>query len=457
VTSLISARTDTHADKAGPGERGWLLPAVLFMLVLLQAATVAVTVKAISPFDEAAHFDYVVQLQHSVFPVPAGQKYTQEAIQEWACRPVDRAASVAALCRKPVIANDPRLPFGGINYEAPFGPIYYASAALGSAILSAVGVPEFTGARLVSAMLYALGAALLLQVAQRMALSPLAATGAILAAASTGLALSIGATINPDAMAFLGTAAVLASAVLVRPWRSAVMWTALVGALAGLTKPNFILIAILGTMLLLLRRASIDRPTGGEWTAGRLLRLGAGLGLPVVASAAASAGWALLAAARNQTGAPADGGVHLMLQSSLGPVERAAEQMLALLRPDGGTAPGPAFTVLDTPLLRVAGLIVVLATLGACLSAWLSRMDADPRSVLVLRAVALAIPASAVVLVAIYWITFQGGHWTASRYALPFLAAASVGIGAIARPRATVPIAMFGIAVWLAAWVGIVA
>ena len=439
--------------------RGWLLPVVLFLLVLLQAATIAVTVKAISPFDEAAHFDYVVQLQHGNFPVPAGQRYSQEAVQNWACRPIDRAAnaSLAALCGEPESANDPRVLFGGINYEAPFGPIYYALAALGSAILSVVGVQDFTGARLVSAVLYALGAALLLRVAQRMAFSSVAAAGVILAASSTGLALSIGATISPDAMAFLGTAAVIASAVLTRPWRSAVLWTTLVGAVAGLTKPNFILIAVLGTMLLALRWASFERPSVTGWNAGRLLRLGAGLSLPVVASAAASAGWATLAAAGNQTGAPTDGGLHLLLQSSLGPAARAAEQMWALLRPDGGTAPGPAFTVLDTPLLRAAGLIVVLATLGACLCAWLWRMEADPRSVLVLRAVALAVPVSAVMLVAIFWMTYQGGHWTASRYALPFLGAASVGLGATVRRRAAVPVALFGIAVWLAAWVGIVA
>jgi hypothetical protein len=113
--------------------------------------------------------------------------------------------------------------------------------------------------------------------------------------------------------------------------------------------------------------------------------------------------------------------------------------------------------VLDTPLLRAAGLLVVMATLGACLCAWLWRIDTDPRAILVLRSVALTVPISAVVLVAIYWAAYDGGHWTASRYALPLLAAASVGLGSSLGRRAAVPIALFGVAVWLAAWVGILA
>jgi hypothetical protein len=437
--------------------RSWLLPVVLFLLVLLQAGTVAVKVKAMSPYDEAAHFDYVVQLRHGNFPVPAGQRMSDEAVQDWACRPVDRAASVAELCGEKQSSNDPRVLFGGINYEAPFGPVYYAFAAMGSAILGVAGVSDFTGARLVSSVLYALGAAILLRVAQRMSLSHIAAGGLILAASSTGLPLSIGATVSPDAMAFVMTAAVIAAALVTRSWRSALLWTALVGAIAGLTKPNFIVIAVLGSVMLLLRWASTERPQVTAWTTGRLLRLGGWLGLPVAASAAAAAGWASLAAARNETGAAADGGIRLVLQSALGPVERVAEQVWALLRPDGGTAPGPAFTVLDTPLLRAAGLLVVMATLGACLCAWLWRIDTDPRAILVLRSVALTVPISAVVLVAIYWAAYDGGHWTASRYALPLLAAASVGLGSSLGRRAAVPIALFGVAVWLAAWVGILA
>ena len=186
------------------------------------------------------------------------------------------------------------------------------------------------------------------------------------------------------------------------------------------------------------------------------MQVGTWVSLPVIVSGATSAGWGALAAVLNQTGAQADGGIHLVLQSSLGPLARAADQMLALLRPDGGTPPGAAFTVLDTPLLRTAGLIVVVASLGACLVAWVGRMDADPRGVLVLRAVALTIPVSAVMLVAIFWITYQGVHSTASRFALPFLAAASVGLGTTVRRSAATPVALVGIAVWLAAWVGIV-
>jgi hypothetical protein len=189
--------------------------------------------------------------------------------------------------------------------------------------------------------------------------------------------------------------------------------------------------------------------------AHRLLRLGGWLALPVIASAAFSAGWATLAAARNQTGAPSDGGLHVLVQSSLGPAWRVAEQVSALLRPDGGTAPGPAFSVLDTAPLAAASLIVAIATLGACMCAWLWRIEADPRGVLVLRAVALTVPISAVILAAIYWLAYQGVHATASRFALPILAGASIGLGVTVKRPAAIPLALFGIGVWLAAWFGI--
>jgi hypothetical protein len=308
----------------------------------------------------------------------------------------------------------------------------------------------------VSCLLYALGAALLLLVAQRLAFSSLAAAGLILAASSTGLSLSMGSTVTPDSMAFLGTAAVIASALFTRTWRSAVLTTTLVGLIAGLTKPNFILIAVLGSMLLLLRWATQEQPTFSRRTLRRLLAVGTAAAMPVAFSAAGSAGWAVVAAARNSTGAPSDGGVHLVLQSTLGPIQRAAEQLSALLRPDGGTWPGAAFTVLNTPLLAAAGLLVAVGVMGACLCTLVWRIDADPRAAMVLRSVALAIPVSAVMLVVIYWVTYQGAHLTASRHAIPFLAAGSAALGASVARRAAIPAGLLGLVVWLCAWVGLV-
>jgi branched-subunit amino acid transport protein AzlD len=142
----------------------------------------------------------------------------------------------------------------------------------------------------------------------------------------------------------------------------------------------------------------------------------------------------------------------LVNQSTLGPIERAAQQLSALLRPDWGTA----FTVLDNNVLDVAGLVVVLVTLGACLGAWLYRMDADARSVTVLRSVALALPISAAVLVVIYWAAYQGSHAISPRFGIPFLAAASVGLGASIERRAGILAGLLGLVVWGCAWVGLV-
>jgi hypothetical protein len=142
----------------------------------------------------------------------------------------------------------------------------------------------------------------------------------------------------------------------------------------------------------------------------------------------------------------------LVTQSTLGPIERAAQQLSALLRPDTGTA----FSVLDTNVLGTAGLVVVLVTLGACLGAWFWRIEADARSVIVLRSVALALPISAVVLVAIYWAAYQGSHAISPRFGIPFLGAASVGLAASVQRRAGIPVGLLGLTVWLCAWVGLV-
>ncbi len=446
--------TESRTRGGAPGGFPWrtlLLPSVLFVLVLGLSATVAVRHKALNAYDEQAHFDYVVQLQQGNFPVPAGQRYAEETIQTWACRPVDSAMSVAPLCGEPNSASDPRLPFGGVNYEATSGPVYYAIVAGGSSILSNLGISDLTGARLVSSLLYALGAAVLLLVAQRMAFSPLAAGGVILAAASTGLPVSVGAAVTPDSLAFLMVAAVIASALLTRTWRAAVLATALVGVVAGLTKGNFIVVAMLGSMLLLLRWVSLERPTLSWQTARRLLAVGPVVALPVLLSAAGSFGWASLAAMRNTTGAPSDGGMSVMLKSTLGPHERVAGELSTLLHPN---APA-GYTVLSNPVLDVVGQLVVLAVLGACLCAWLWRIDADVRGLIVLRSVALTIPLSAVALVAIFWVSSGGAAATSARYGLPFLAAASAGLGASIQRRAAVLVGILGLAVWLYPWVGL--
>ncbi len=426
--------------------RSFLLPAVLFVLVFAMAATLAVHVKALSPYDEAAHFDYVVQIHKGNFPVRAGERYSEEAIQAWACRPVDKFWSIAPLCGEANSPSDLRIPLEGVNYEAPFGPVYYSFAAAGSAILGSVGAGDFTATRIMSSSLYALGAAFLLLVAQRMAFSSLAAGGLILATSSTPLSVSMGATITPDSMAFLGAAGVIAAAILPRTWRSAVLTTTLVGAVAGLTKPNFVVIGLLGSSLLLVRWISLEGRTSSWQTSRRLLTIGPAVASPLVLSAAGAGLWGALAEARNITGAPADGGFHVSLQSGLGPIDRTAQQLATLLRPDWGTA----FSVLETsPVLTAASQVLVLAILGACLCAWLWRIDADPRSVMVLRSVALAIPTSAVVLVAIYWISYLGGHSVSVRYGLPFLAAASVGLGSSLPRRAAIPMGLLGLAMWL--------
>jgi len=184
----------------------------------------------------------------------------------------------------------------------------------------------------------------LLLVAQRMAFSPLAAGGTILAVASTPMALSMGATITPDSMAYLGAAAVIAAALMPRTWRSAALATALVSAVAGLTKPNFILIALLGSVLLLLRWTTFERPTISRRTARRLMVIGPASALPTLVSAACSFGWQPWP--RHEIPRVSPRMEASTLHSRVPSVQLigVAQQLSTLLRPDTGTA----FSVLDT-------------------------------------------------------------------------------------------------------------
>jgi hypothetical protein len=424
-----------------------LMPVLLFLLVFAQAAAVAVGLRAISEYDEAAHFDYVVQLRQGEFPVPAGQRYSDQALQQWACRPVDKAASVAPLCGRLPDADRSVVPFADVNYEAPIGPVYYLIAAAGSAVMSPFGGSAFVWARLVSACLYAGGAALLLAVAVRFARSRWAAFGAVLAASSTALALSTGGTVSPDALVYAETAAVLAAAVLVVRRRPAVAWTVGVAVLAGLTKPNFVVIALLGSSLLLLRWVVPARPrTRSAW-----LRAAAEVAAPPVACGVAAAGWSALAGAINSTGLPADGGLHTVIQSPLGPLARTWKQLVALLRPDTGAA----FTALTSPGMRITGVIVVLLLLGGCFLAWFRRPGVDTGAVLVLRATAIAAPVAAVVLVATMWVSLQHGFLAQQRYGLPLLAAGAVGVGGSLHRRYAMPVLVLAAVTWVAAWTGL--
>lgn len=427
-------------------------PVVMFVLVFIQSATLALHVKAISPYDEAAHFDYVLRVLDGNVPVPAGQHYMNETIQTWACRPTDKGTSIAGLCGRARPANDAGIPFSGVNYNAQFGPVYYLLAAGGVRVLGLVGIGDFGAARLMSALLYALGAAMLVAVAQRFARTRWALTGLVLAASATGLSLSTGASITPDSMAFLYTAGIVAAALLARSWRSAVVWTATVSALAGLTKPNFVVLAGLGAAILLVRWFNIEQH---KIVARDVTGLLAACAAPLLACAATAGGWGLLSRARAAPGANIDGGVHKYLQSSLGPLSRVADHVAALVRPDGGTLPGPAFSVADTSIDRACGLLVVVVVLGACFGSWLWPSDADARAVALLRGVTLAIPASAIMLTVILAVAYQGVHQTASRYALPILAAAAIGTGASVSRRAGPFVAGAGVIVWAAAFVGI--
>ena len=427
--------------------RALYVPLATFALIFVQAAVFAAGVRAIGPIDEQAHFDNVIQIRKGNFPVPAGVRYAHETVREWACRPVDRAASIAALCEHPD-AETP-LPYGGINYEARYGPVYYVTAAAGSAVLDRLGVNTLTGTRLVSAFCYALGAALLVVVVSRFAISRLAVAGFVLLVSTTGAAFGMGVTVGPDAMVLLLTAAAIATPLLPRSLMAAALLTAVAGLLIGLTKPSLIVCTVFGSVLLGARLLHTERASlESRWRS--IVRGGVAIVAPLFCTVLSAGGWAALSTLRGVPGASYDGGIHERQQSSMGLFGRTLEHVRNLLF--ASSYEHLSFTILQTPLLDAAALVITIAVIGACFCSVLVKMQMDWQANAILRAALISIPLSAVLLTVMIWAAQGGAHVAASRFGIPLLAGAAAALGAASTRAAAIPIAGLAVLIWATAF-----
>jgi hypothetical protein len=227
--------------------------AAAFLVAFLLALYFATAHRAASIYDEGPHFDYIYQLLHGRLPKTASQM-SPETIWQLTCRgglPWYLKPHCAHLAPLNVPGHD-------VNSALPYFPLYYGLAALVAGPLHALGVDIFTAARIGSCVLYSVGAAVLALALIRLRVPRVAALGVVLALVAIPAFLYQGSTVTPDSMALLCGAAGLLVVTLRGSWRRRVLWGTAVATATALTKPNFLPLAGVTVLLVLLVRQDDD-------------------------------------------------------------------------------------------------------------------------------------------------------------------------------------------------------
>jgi hypothetical protein len=237
-----------------------------------------------SVFDETAHFDYVYHLLHGGLPKTASP-LRSESVWEMTCR------GGLEWYSQPICAHLPAssLPAGGVNYVLTYFPLYYGIVAPFAALLHACGMDLWNACRVCSAALYAGGIGLLTWSLIRLRLSRLAAVGIGLAVMSVPALQYMGATITPDSMAILAGAAPLFLVTLRVSWERRLMLGSAVAVVAALIKPNFLPLAGMTVLLMIVAPLAGDeepRPRFWGFERRQLLRAVVALVVPALAAGA---------------------------------------------------------------------------------------------------------------------------------------------------------------------------
>lgn len=272
--------------------RGGRGPAVVsaLLLALLAASVVLLntsTTRGLSPFDEATHADYVVQVSQGRLP-RAGEPLSQEVLREWSCRGSASPTLLVPPC------SDGRLdpagyPAGGTQYNSTHPPLYYAvTAVLAQALSEVTGERLLQAARLTGIGWLTAGLWVLLAALRRLGASWTLGTAVAALVAVTPAVMHASSTVNNDASALLAGALVPWAALRVVQGASSWPLLGLVALVAAALKVVFVLALVPAGVVLLLHllRTPPDRP--------RVLRV---LGITAVVTVAAVALWSAVSAA----------------------------------------------------------------------------------------------------------------------------------------------------------------
>lgn len=212
--------------------------ALVGMVSASSACYLALHQFSFSPWDEAAHLDYVLNLLHGHLP-RAASPVGSETLQLVHCRGIFMPLVGHPCISVPVVHGVP-----STNYVEIYFPIYYLIAAVVSfAGQHLSNADALTATRFASVIMYGSGAAVMTYAFQRLGASRCAAAGVGLIVAAVPAYVVSGGTVTPDSLAFLAGSAPLLLLASGLEWRTRVRWGVAVGVLIALMKPNFVPLA----------------------------------------------------------------------------------------------------------------------------------------------------------------------------------------------------------------------
>ena len=248
--------TGTHRA-VGPLLRRVAPYVYLFVVAILAAGVHMAKYTVMSPIDELRHVDYAMRVTKGHFPI-LGDKLTQEAMREEACRGFD-SPSVDPPCRSKVF--DPRaFRDDGWQTATAHPPTYYLGAGLFARTAMAVGISDsfLDPARAFSALLFAAGLMVAFAAGRAAGVraSPLLAALTLLPVFPA--VLHAHSTVNPDSTAILAGAIVMLVGLGWERGRLPLWTLALAGAFAGGTKYTSLLAVAMMTAVFVVRAEPVE-------------------------------------------------------------------------------------------------------------------------------------------------------------------------------------------------------
>jgi hypothetical protein len=214
--------------------------------------------RPMSPIDELRHLDYAVKISNGNLTY-MGDKIGEIAMREESCRGLDLPDWVDPPCDTPVL--DPiAYRDDGWQTASTHPPLYYLGAGILGRTLNTFGITSsyLEGARFFSALITALGIALIFHLLRRLKIGTYAAMGGSLMLLVFPSVLHSSGIVTPDSASIVVGAVVAIAAVKYLEASLGFLGLALAGLLAGAVKPTNVLAAAAAALFLIVASNARD-------------------------------------------------------------------------------------------------------------------------------------------------------------------------------------------------------